>query len=105
MFRSTPLSAGTRIRAICDFGPITIGQFGIITGVVTPHPWLQRKRYLCTFLGGIRTTALQSEVDRYDHDLSVAFLEDPLWFARGGGHSDPYGDDSVRRFLRYGAGL
>lgn len=74
-----PLPIGTRVIAEKDFGPIIKGQFGIVTGLVRRGLW-RSPAYACTFLGGIKVTALGRHMTRHDHGCSCQMLEDPFWF-------------------------
>jgi hypothetical protein len=73
MSTTSPLQIGTRVVAVRNFGPITEGQPGIITGIAEERwLWLSKRIYLCTFADNVKIAARPKEVDDYDHGYSLA---------------------------------
>ena len=100
--RLSALPIGTNIAAARDFGPLVKGQWGIVTGRQrTSALPLCPTRYLCTFLGGMRVTALRKQLIVIRHGRSLLALEDPLWFLHSPGLADrPLQHEvEVRRYI------
>jgi hypothetical protein len=58
MTRRLPLPVGTKVVAVRNFGPVTEGQPGIITGTAeVPFFWWSRPTYLCTFADNVKVSA------------------------------------------------
>ena len=69
---------GTRVVAVRDFGPVMVGQPGIITGTSEESfLWMSRKVYLCTFADNVKIAARPKEIDDHDHGYSLDDLENP----------------------------
>ena len=103
MPHSGRLLIGTRISATRDFGPIIRRQLGVVMGEARRPRWAWRRHYVCTFLGGMTAIATGREIMRYDHDLPIGFLNDPLWFLRPGGSQLPYDQTAGWHLLRHAA--
>ena len=73
-----PLKVGTKVVAVCNFGPIEEGQPGIITGTAEySFFWRFRSMYLCTFAGNVKAAAKPKEIEDFHHGCSLGMLEDP----------------------------
>lgn len=73
-----PLPVSTRVVAVRNFGPITEGQPGIITGIAEQRFfWRSKLVYLCTFADGVKAAAKPNEIDNFDHGYTLAELENP----------------------------
>lgn len=78
MNKRLPLPPGTKVIAARDFGPITEGAPGIITGTIdTPFFFWKRRMYLCTFADNVNIAAKPNEIDDFDHQYSLEELEKP----------------------------
>jgi len=100
--RFAALPIGTNIVATVDFGPIVMGQWGIITGHQTAslRSW-RCAAYECTFLGGMQVTASRAQIAVVRHGRSLLALEDPFWFLHSRGLADrPFQHEvEVRRYI------
>ena len=74
----TVVQIGTRVVAVRSFGPVKVGQLGIVTGIAEERRfWRSKPIYLCTFAGNVKLAACPKEVEDYDHGYSLADLEAP----------------------------
>jgi len=51
------LPVGSKVWAVCNFGPVTEGVPGIITGVAEARLFWQSPMYLCTFANNMKVRA------------------------------------------------
>jgi hypothetical protein len=65
-----PLQIGTKVMAVCNFGPVKDGAPGVIIG-------LSQGRYLCAFADNMKIAARPNEITDYDHGYSLEELEEP----------------------------
>ena len=101
MSRFSPLPAGTEIVATRDFGAVTKGQWGIITGDARRARILWwRWQYLCLFLGDMHVVATTRDIAGQAHGCSKEMLEDPLWFLHHDEMIHPYCAKNAWRVLR-----
>ena len=72
-----PLPVGSKVWAVCNFGRVTEGAPGIITGAVDVRFFWQSPTYLCTFANNMKVHARPKDIERYNHGHSLEELEQP----------------------------